>query len=73
MPELWGYAGVDLMQCEQGPRVLEINPRLTTSYAGLRQSLGINPAALVLELWRSGILPEFDAESGKPVEIGLET
>lgn len=73
VPELWGYAGVDLMQCEQGPRVLEINPRLTTSYAGLRQSLGINPAALVLELWRSGILPEFDAESGKPVEIGLET
>jgi predicted ATP-grasp superfamily ATP-dependent carboligase len=72
MPELWGYAGVDLMQCEQGLRVLEVNPRLTTSYAGLRQSLGFNPSALVLELWRTGTLPEFDAAPGKSIEIRLE-
>ncbi|HYE35994.1 ATP-grasp domain-containing protein [Methylocaldum sp.] len=72
MPELWGYAGVDLIQCEQGLRVLEINPRLTTSYAGLRQVLGINPAALILDLWRSGRLSEFDPIPGKPIEIHLE-
>jgi len=72
MPELWGYAGIDLMHCEQGPRVLEINPRLTTSYAGLRQCLGINPAALVLNLLRSGTLPEFGPTSGKSVEIRVE-
>jgi len=72
VPELWGYAGVDLMQCRHGPRVLEINPRLTTSYAGLRQSLGVNPAALVLDLWRSGTLPEIDPASGKAIDIHLE-
>jgi predicted ATP-grasp superfamily ATP-dependent carboligase len=73
MPELWGYAGVDVMRCEQELRVLEVNPRLTTSYAGLRRSLGINPAALVLDLWRSGTLPEFDPVPQNPIEIGLES
>lgn len=72
VPELWGYAGVDLIQSGQGPKVLEINPRLTTSYAALRQSLSINPAALVLELWRGGTLPDFDAQSARPIEIHLE-
>jgi predicted ATP-grasp superfamily ATP-dependent carboligase len=50
LPELWGYIGVDLIDGEDGPIVLEINPRLTTSYAGLGRSIGVNPAALVLAL-----------------------
>lgn len=49
-PRLWGYGGIDLIVNQQGARVLEINPRLTTSYAGLRKALGINPAGLVLSL-----------------------
>lgn len=53
LPDLWGYVGVDLVAAEDGPRVLEINPRLTLSYAGLGQALGCNPAAFVLAL------PEF--------------
>jgi predicted ATP-grasp superfamily ATP-dependent carboligase len=50
IPGLWGYVGVDLVETASGPVVLEINPRLTTSYAGLRQALGGNPAALVMAL-----------------------
>src|ERR1700674_1994236 len=50
IPGLWGYVGVDLIETTSGPVVVEINPRLTTSYAGLRQTLGSNPAALVLAL-----------------------
>ncbi len=50
LPGLWGYIGIDVIDTEDGPLVLEINPRLTTSYAGLRRSLGINPAGLVLAL-----------------------
>jgi len=50
LPGLRFYAGVDLIETEAGPVVLEINPRLTTSYVGLRDSLGLNPAALVLGL-----------------------
>lgn len=50
IPGLWGYVGVDLLVGPGGPSVLEINPRLTTSFAGLRPSLGLNAAALVLGL-----------------------
>lgn len=72
LPELWGYVGVDVLRCEQELKVLEVNPRLTTSYAGLRQFLGFNPAALVLDLWRSGRLPEVHPIAEMAVEIGLE-
>jgi predicted ATP-grasp superfamily ATP-dependent carboligase len=50
VPGLWGYVGVDLILTPRGPVVLEINPRLTTSYCGLRTALGFNPAELVLGL-----------------------
>ena len=50
LPGLWGYVGVDLIEAATGPVVIEVNPRLTTSYAGLERALGINPAALVLAL-----------------------
>ncbi len=50
LPQLWGYIGVDLIASADGPLVLEINPRLTTSYVGLHRALGINPAGLVMKL-----------------------
>ncbi len=49
IPGLRGYIGVDLIRSDDGVfHVLEINPRLTTSYCGLRDALGINVAAMVL-------------------------
>ena len=50
LPGLWGYCGVDFIETDTGPMVVEVNPRLTTSYAGLHRAIGINPAQLVLEL-----------------------
>ena len=50
LPGLWGYCGVDFIETGAGPIVIEVNPRLTTSYAGLRRAIGINPAQLVLDL-----------------------
>jgi predicted ATP-grasp superfamily ATP-dependent carboligase len=50
MPGLWGYVGIDIILTPEGPVVLEINPRLTTSYVGLHESINYNPAALVLNL-----------------------
>ena len=47
---LWGYVGIDVIDGADGPIVVEINPRLTTSYAGLRRALGINTAEMVLGL-----------------------
>lgn len=44
MPGLWGYVGVDLIQTAEALWLIEINPRLTASYAepGFRQHA--NPA-----------------------------
>ena len=53
IPDLWGYVGVDLIDTADGPRVLEINARLTTSYAGLRDALGINTAGARRRLARA--------------------
>lgn len=50
LPGLWGCCGVDFMETGAGPIVIEVNPRLTTSYAGLHRAIGINPAQLVLGL-----------------------
>jgi predicted ATP-grasp superfamily ATP-dependent carboligase len=65
LPGLWGHVGVDIIDGEAGPVVVEINPRLTTTYAGLRTAMGVNPAALVLRLLAEG--PESVAEDLRPV------
>ncbi|MCH9696718.1 MAG: ATP-grasp domain-containing protein [Gammaproteobacteria bacterium] len=49
IPGLKGYVGIDVVETESGPVLLEINPRLTTSYAGLRQALSMNPAECILQ------------------------
>jgi tyramine---L-glutamate ligase len=54
LPGLWGYVGVDLIMSQTGPRVLEVNPRLTTSYCGLHAALGISIASQVLALLEPG-------------------
>ncbi len=72
IPELWGYAGVDLIQNDQGLHVLEINPRLTSSYAGLRAALGVNPARLVIDLLASGSLRPWHGCPVRPIEVMWE-
>lgn len=61
MPGLWGYVGIDFILSRQGPVVLEVNPRMTTSCAGLRASLGRNPAHMVL-----GLLPGMPVTGSTP-------
>ena len=73
IPGLWGYVGVDFIQTDAGPLVLEVNPRLTTSFCGLRAALGLNVAAQVLDLWRSAAPCHWQSRPrGRRVEIGLE-
>ncbi|WP_347989450.1 ATP-grasp domain-containing protein [Methylomonas sp. AM2-LC] len=51
LPSLWGYIGIDFIETtHRGPLLLEINPRLTSSYIGIRKATGINVAAQVLSL-----------------------
>jgi tyramine---L-glutamate ligase len=46
IPELWGPVGIDFVMNEK-PVVIEINPRMTTSFAKLREVCGINIASLM--------------------------
>jgi predicted ATP-grasp superfamily ATP-dependent carboligase len=49
-PDLFGYVGIDLIENKAACFVLEINPRLTTSFVGIEKALGLNVAELVLAL-----------------------
>ncbi len=49
IPGLRGYVGVDFIDTLSGPVIIEVNPRLTTAYAGLSRSLGVNAAELLVE------------------------
>ena len=69
IPELWGYAGIDLIRHGNRLQVLEINPRLTSSYAGLNAALGMNPARMVLALQATGRLPDLPPIPLNPVDV----
>lgn len=49
IPGLRGYVGVDLVLTDAGPVVIEVNPRLTMAYLGVRAVLDDNLAALALD------------------------
>jgi tyramine---L-glutamate ligase len=48
LPDLAGYVGIDVIVDDNEIIVVEINPRLTTSYIGLSESIGANPAELII-------------------------
>lgn len=72
LPGLWGYFGVDLILNAEQAYVLEVNPRLTTSFAGISAALGVNVPAMVL-----GLLENKSALEAQPgtqtVSLDLET
>ncbi len=46
---LRGYVGVDMILTSDGPVVIDVNPRLTTSYIGLRKTVKFNPAQAIID------------------------
>jgi tyramine---L-glutamate ligase len=59
VPGLLGYVGVDVVLGDDGRDwAIEINPRLTTSYVGLRRLARFNLAAAMLAVVRGESLPE---------------
>lgn len=73
LPGLWGFVGVDLIFSQGQPMVLEINPRLTTSYIGLRQAFGENPAAWLLTLINRDLAAvELPTQPGQEAILSLE-
>lgn len=65
LPGLRGYVGVDLVLAEDEAFLMEINPRLTTSYIGLRQVLNLNLAEAIWAACLTGQLPEKIATVGQ--------
>jgi len=55
---LRGYVGVDMVLTRSGPFVIEVNPRLTTSYIGLRKAVNFNPAQAMIDAVLRRRLPE---------------
>ena len=69
VPGLRGYVGVDLLRHGQDYLVVEINPRMTTAYAGLSCSVGMNIAELIVHAFADNALPDVDISHARPVRI----
>ena len=70
LPELWGYAGIDLIETPEQLLVLEINPRLTTSFVGISAALGINVAENILQLLKGN--PTIKSVCNQPITIKVK-
>lgn len=55
---LRGFIGVDLVLTEKGPIVIEVNPRLTTSYVGLKRAVNVNIGQAIIDAVLQEDLPE---------------
>lgn len=72
IPGLSGLICIDVILTPQGPLVAELNPRVTTSYAGLHAALGVNPLAFLPELIREGRPPSLPRlPRPTPVEVKI--
>lgn len=61
---LRGYVGVDVVLTKEAVFVVDVNPRLTTSYVGLRKVALFNPAEVMLNAVLEGELPKKTSLSG---------
>ncbi len=70
IPGLWGYVGIDLVEADTGQMtLLEINPRLTTSYAGVYPATGINVAETILQLMEKEPVLKFDKQATIRIDL----
>lgn len=72
VPGLWGYVGIDIIVNEDKVTVLEINPRLTTSFAGIYQATGINIAQHVLQFQKINPIIKYLKNNKVEIEVNGE-
>jgi predicted ATP-grasp superfamily ATP-dependent carboligase len=65
---LLGYCGVDLVIGDI-PYVVEVNPRLTTSFIALTRILGVNLGKLLVRALFDGVQPEIEIKKHSIVRI----
>jgi len=69
LPGLKGYVGVDVIETKSGYCVVDINPRLTSSYVGLCDVLVHNPAELCINSVLTSDLPQEIMKNNQVVEV----
>jgi predicted ATP-grasp superfamily ATP-dependent carboligase len=72
-PDLRGYVGVDFVLTEDEAVAIEVNPRLTTSYVGLRSVVNFNPAQAIVNSVLKCELPTQVESCGCTVFSKVET
>ena len=70
---LQGYVGVDLVLAQDSPYVVDVNPRLTTSYVGLRKVVNFNLAEAIENAVLKGKLPVKPENRGAVCFMKTET
>ena len=70
---LRGYVGVDLVLAQGKPFVVDFNPRLTTSYVGLRKVASFNVAEALMNAVLKGKLPTKPENRGVSCFSKMET
>ncbi len=71
MPLLFGYIGIDLIETQAGEIfVLEINPRLTSSFVGIKAAIGVNVAEQVFAI-QKGRQPSINKLLNKTIEVAI--
>jgi predicted ATP-grasp superfamily ATP-dependent carboligase len=71
IPGLNGYVGVDLLIDDDKLYVVDINPRITTSYIGLAASLNHNPAEFLVSATNDASFISPDHLQTNPVEVSV--
>jgi len=71
LPGLKAYVGVDLIETENTCFVVDVNPRLTSSYVGLSQCLIDNPAHIILQSCNTNTLPRTVHHSNTQAEVKI--
>lgn len=71
IPGLSGYIGIDLIKCDNKLFVIDINPRFTTSYAGISRSLNQNITKKILMTFILNEIQDVNLEKSIPIEIKL--
>jgi predicted ATP-grasp superfamily ATP-dependent carboligase len=72
-PSLRGYLGVDLVLTKDEAVAVEVNPRLTTSYVGLRRVANFNPAQAIVNAVLKRELPTHIQSCGYTYFSKVET
>ncbi len=67
-----GYVGVDIVLTRGGPVIMDVNPRLTTSYVGLQKTASINIAEWMVKACTTDELPPAVVHNGYAVFLKVD-